>query len=130
MMDDNNQSGQTQSVDPHETSSRRERRRGSSTRRSGSGPDLTWVFALVAGGLVIGLILQWPGLDYSVNDASRWNTIYMLVSAGRMSTSSITGRQFREGEKFRRDVDVSGLSPEEVQRSCGHRSCSRSPTAE
>ena len=37
---------------------------------------------IVAGALIIGTIVQFKGLDYCPNDASRWNTVYYLVEHG------------------------------------------------
>jgi hypothetical protein len=45
-------------------------------------PDLTGLAMMLAAGLVIGAILQHPGLDYCPNDASRWDTVYFLVTQG------------------------------------------------
>ncbi|NLX12635.1 MAG: hypothetical protein GXY44_03140 [Phycisphaerales bacterium] len=45
--------------------------------------DLGWVFIVLAAGLLVGSILGSFHIAYSVNDASRWNTVYSLVTHGR-----------------------------------------------
>lgn len=78
-------------------------------------PDLTWLFMVIAGGITSALIIQHPGLDYCPNDASRWTTVYMLVEHGTYEYKLDHGAKFREGEKFRRDADVSSLTPQEIE---------------
>lgn len=45
-------------------------------------PDLTALFLILTGALLVGTILQQQKLDYCPNDASRWNTVYYLVKHG------------------------------------------------
>jgi len=44
--------------------------------------DLTALFMVIVGGLLVGTILQHPDPFYGANDASRWNTVYYLVEHG------------------------------------------------
>lgn len=44
-------------------------------------PDLTWLFIALAGGVAGALTIE-KGMPYTVNDASRWNTVYSLVEHG------------------------------------------------
>lgn len=44
--------------------------------------DLTALFLVMVGGLLVGTILQQPAPYYGSNDASRWNTVYYLVEHG------------------------------------------------
>ncbi len=45
-------------------------------------PDLSWIFIVLAAGLMIGSILGSSYIAYSPNDASRWDTVYSLVTHG------------------------------------------------
>ncbi len=45
-------------------------------------PDLSWIFIVLAAGLMIGSILSSSFIAYSPNDASRWDTVYSLVTHG------------------------------------------------
>lgn len=47
-----------------------------------AGLDLTALFMILGGGLIVGTILQQQKLDYCPNDASRWDTVYYLVEHG------------------------------------------------
>ena len=40
------------------------------------------LFMILAAGLLVGTILQFPRLEYCVNDGSRWNTVFYLVEYG------------------------------------------------
>ena len=44
--------------------------------------DLTLIFALIAAGLFIGVIIKTKRPVYTVNDGSRWNTVFYLVEHG------------------------------------------------
>ncbi|MBI4578699.1 MAG: hypothetical protein HY718_03300 [Planctomycetes bacterium] len=44
--------------------------------------DLSPLFILMSIGLLVGIVLERPKIWYTVNDASRWNTIYYLVQHG------------------------------------------------
>lgn len=44
--------------------------------------NLTGLFVVLGGGIVIGTLLQQPNPSYCPNDASRWNTVYYLVQHG------------------------------------------------
>ena len=73
-------------------------------------PNLTPLFMVLAGLMMSGLIISFPGLTYTVNDASRWNTVYYLVEHGtyRYKMDHGAGWNVR-----RRDVDPEQVTPEE-----------------
>jgi hypothetical protein len=71
---------------------------------------------VLAGGLVGAIVADRPGLDYCPNDASRWNTVYMLTEHGTYRYKANHGAKFREGQGHFAGIDVSALSPEEIER--------------
>ncbi len=65
-------------------------------------PDLTWLFLVLAGGLAGGLTLA-GGMPFTVNDASRWNTVYYLVEHGTYRYKLNHGAAWKDYRSY--DVD-------------------------
>ncbi|HOW73646.1 MAG TPA: hypothetical protein PKY77_23855 [Phycisphaerae bacterium] len=82
-------------------------------------PDLSALFLVLAGALIIGTILQQQKLDYCPNDASRWNTVYYLAKHGTYEylpdyTVSWTNGRGRTLDQLRPEPEhLAKLEPEE-----------------